>query len=114
MLVSCWKSITKKKMSRKIAGIDFITLLVPFPERWFIMKETQNKVINLVSQVLQCEPESLAKDSRLGRHENWDSMAQLTILLMLEETYGIIVDENNIDQLLSIDDICNYIDNMGL
>lgn len=75
------------------------------------MTETQKEVINLVARVLQCEPESLSKDSRLGRQENWDSLAQVTIMLMLEETYGISIDENNIDQLLCVGDICDYIDN---
>lgn len=78
------------------------------------MTETQKKVINLVSQTLQCKPESLSEDSRLGCHENWDSMAQIMILSMLEEAYGILVDENNIDRLLSIGDICNYIDSMDI
>lgn len=78
------------------------------------MTETQKKVINLVSQVLRCEPESLSEDSRLGRHENWDSMAQIMIMSVLEEAYGIVVDENNIDRLLSISDICNYIDSMDI
>jgi len=78
------------------------------------MTETQMHVINLVSQVLQCEPKSLSKDSRLGRHENWDSLAQMTILAMLEDTFGILVDEYNIDRLLCIEDICIYIDNMDV
>lgn len=76
------------------------------------MTGTQKEVINIVSQILQCEPESLSKDSRLGRHENWDSLAQVKIMLMLEETYGISVDENNIDRLLCVGDICDYIDNL--
>ena len=54
------------------------------------MTGTQKEVINIVSQVLQCEPESLSKDSRLGRHENWDSLAQVTIMLMLEEEYMLL------------------------
>ena len=78
------------------------------------MSDTKQIVIKIVADILHCDVNSLSENSRLGRHENWDSLAQMSILLELEERYSITVDENNIDQLLSISDICKYIDSLGI
>ena len=78
------------------------------------MSETEKIVTELVAQVLGCETGSLSADSRIGRHENWDSLHQLMILTALEETFGITVDDENIDQLLSIGNICRYLESDGV
>ena len=78
------------------------------------MSEMEKIVTALVARVLGCDAGSLSADSRIGRHENWDSLRQLMILSVLEETFGIIVDDENIDKLLSIGDICLYLESDGV
>ena len=75
------------------------------------MSEVEKSV---TAQVLECDTGSLSADSRIGRHENWDSLRHLEILTALEETYRITVDDENIDKLLSIGDICRYLESDGI
>ena len=78
------------------------------------MSEIEKGVVEVVAQVLGCDVESLSANSRIGRHENWDSLHHLEILTALEEKYGFTVNEENIDKLLSIGDICRYLESDGV
>lgn len=76
------------------------------------MRNIQSKVIKLVAEALGCTEDSLNMDSRLGHHEKWDSLGQVSIVATIESEYSIEIDENNIDQLFSISDICHFVNNL--
>jgi acyl carrier protein len=50
----------------------------------------------LVAAALGCDPESLNATSALARHPKWDSFGHLRIMLQLEASYGIEVNDANI------------------
>ena len=76
------------------------------------MDNITQEVIKLVACALECDENSLDINSRLGRHEKWDSMGQISIVSAIETTFNIEIDDSNIDQLLSIHDICIFVGNL--
>lgn len=50
----------------------------------------------LISEALGCASSSLAADSRLGNHPNWDSVGHLSVMLALERHYGIAIADETI------------------
>ena len=76
------------------------------------MQISVSEIIKLVANALSCEENTLSIDSRIGKHENWDSLGQLAIMTLLEEKYHFVINENNIDKLLSIRGIYEFIANM--
>ena len=76
------------------------------------MQISVSEIIKLVAQALNCEENTLSIDSRIGKHENWDSLGQLAIMTLLEDKYHFTINEDNIDKLLGISDIYEFIINM--
>lgn len=50
----------------------------------------------LVATILECSPESIGGDAALGVHPRWDSFAQLSIMLTLEDKFGIPITDETI------------------
>ena len=50
----------------------------------------------LLAEILHCSPNSITAQSALGVDPRWDSMAQLNIMLALEERYGIEITDESI------------------
>lgn len=69
----------------------------------------REKVIALISEVLECDPQTLYDDSGLSKHEKWDSLGQVSIALRLEQEFNITVDESNIFKITTVADIIKYL-----
>jgi len=55
-------------------------------------------IIRILSETLQIEPSQLDENTALlGNIAEFDSMAVVTVLTCLEDTLGIIVDDDEID-----------------
>jgi len=50
----------------------------------------------LVAAALECDPESLTATSAIARHPKWDSFGHLRIMIQLEESYGVEINDTNI------------------
>ncbi len=52
--------------------------------------------VALIAEALGCAESSLAEDSRLGNHPNWDSVGHLSVMLALEQHYGVEITDETI------------------
>ena len=50
----------------------------------------------LVARALECDRASLDDKAGLGKHPRWDSFGHLNIMMALEESYGIPIDDTTI------------------
>ena len=53
---------------------------------------------DLVAEALDCDPASLCESSGLGRHPLWDSVGHLSVMMPLEQHYGIEITDQTISQ----------------
>lgn len=70
----------------------------------------KEKIIEIVSTSLNCDPDTLTDSSGLSIHENWDSLGHISIIVKLEKAFGITVDESNIFQLTTIEGIIRFLE----
>lgn len=59
-------------------------------------------VLAVIASVLQVDPESLAEDDGVETMPAWDSLKTLLIVSMLEISYGITLDNDDIEQLTTV------------
>ena len=50
----------------------------------------------LIAAALDCDPASLTATSALARHPKWDSFGHLRIMIQLEESYGVEINDETI------------------
>ncbi len=62
-----------------------------------------------IAELLDIEKEKITEDSDLITDLKADSMDIATLLLEVEEKYGIEIDEEDLDSLKSVRDIVKYI-----
>jgi len=51
---------------------------------------------DLVADALGCSIDSLSDVSALNTHPMWDSLGHLSVMMALEEHYGVCIDDNGI------------------
>lgn len=64
-----------------------------------------NELKALLSKVLQISAESISEQAEIYRTRNWDSLAQLQIVLELEKVTSRSIPDEEIDRLTSFNSI---------
>lgn len=67
------------------------------------------RIQKLVAGALQVNVDQVAPDLAFGGIRQWDSMGHMSIMMLLEEKYGVEIDAETIAALTSIPAICAYI-----
>ena len=63
-----------------------------------------------IAEIMNLDEEMILPESRLVDDLKADSMDVATLLLELEENYGIEIDEEDLSNLKSVNDIMGYIE----
>ena len=72
-------------------------------------KELINRVKSILCEVLNLD--SIDDNATTTMYAEWDSMAYLSIISLLEDEFGICISEDNIDNFDSISNIIKAIQN---
>lgn len=73
------------------------------------MQQEKTKIIDIIKNVLNRD--DISESSNQDIHEEWDSMSYLSIVMEIESEFGISVNENNINNFDSVENIYNEIVN---
>ena len=57
------------------------------------------------------ERDSIKPDDEFKNYEEWDSLAYLSMIAMIDENYDIVITGEEFEKLNKIQDIYNYINN---
>ncbi len=68
------------------------------------------EIKNQIAELLNVEPEKVTAESNLITDLKADSMDIATLLLEVEEKYGIEISEDDMDSLQTVGDIVQYIE----
>lgn len=73
----------------------------------------EQKFIELFAETLELESsESVSKETVFRELEQWDSLAFLSVIAMIDEEYDVVIDGNDFQKLLTIGDVINKIEEM--
>ena len=71
------------------------------------------QVQSLFAEAMQVPPDLITPDLAFGDLPQWDSLGHMEVMLRLEERFGIAVDTDTIAELVSIPQICAYLEANG-
>jgi acyl carrier protein len=67
----------------------------------------------LLGEVLQVPPDLITPGLTFGDLPQWDSLGHMDIMLRLEEQFNVEINADTIAQLISIPEICRYLQERG-
>jgi acyl carrier protein len=74
------------------------------------MKE---KFINLFAETLELDsPAGLTTETVFRGLDEWDSLAFLSLIAMIDEEYDVVIEGNDFQKLITIGDVINKIEEM--
>ena len=67
------------------------------------------KFIELFKETLEIEEDTLQLDTKFRELEQWDSLAFLSVIAMIDEEYDVIIEGNEFKKLITIGDVIDEI-----
>ena len=69
----------------------------------------QDKFIALLKEVFEMEDQEINFEDNFREYDNWDSLTHLSLIAMLDDAYGIQIEEGELKKLTTVQDIFNKI-----
>jgi len=73
-------------------------------------KDLNQQVQAVLIEALKVKPELVTPELSFGDIPQWDSMGHMEVMMLLEENFGVEINPDTIANLVSIPEICKYID----
>ncbi len=73
--------------------------------------DTQEHVIQIVAETLNLSTSEINESSAMENLELWDSMAQVNLMMSIEQTFDLELDPEDFMKLNSVSNIVEYVDN---
>jgi len=74
------------------------------------MKE---KFINSLKETLEIQNREILLSDKFREYKEWDSLAQLSLIAMLDDEYGVAIENEKFVKLLTVEDLMNEILNQS-
>jgi acyl carrier protein len=71
------------------------------------------RIQSLLAEAIQVPGELVTADLSFGDLPQWDSLGHMEVMLRLEEEFGVAIDADTIAQLISIPEICRFLEDKG-
>jgi acyl carrier protein len=68
-----------------------------------------SEIQQLVANVVDRDPEEIGLNANLADELEIDSVMRLEILVVLERTYGIKIDQDDLARIVSLKDVCDML-----
>jgi len=70
-----------------------------------------DEFLNLVADILNREENSISFQDDFREYNEWDSLAALSFLAMINEEYDVIISRRDFDDMITLEQIYQYIEN---
>ena len=74
---------------------------------------TQHEAVEWIAQVFEARPEQLSPDTRRDDVAAWDSLGVLTLMASLDSDHGIVLTDDEVQQIKKIGDILDVMRRNG-
>ncbi len=71
------------------------------------------RIQSLLAEAIQVPGEMVTPELSFGDLPQWDSLGHMEVILRLEEEFGVAIDADTIAQLISIPEICRFLEDKG-
>lgn len=69
----------------------------------------KQKFIEQLKETLEIEERNISEADNFRDYDEWDSLALLSVIAMIDEEYDVIIESNEFQKLQTVGDIYNYI-----
>lgn len=69
----------------------------------------EQKFLDLFKETLEIEDREISLRDSFRNFDEWDSLALLSVIAMIDEEYNIIIESKEFQKLNTIGDVFNYI-----
>lgn len=67
------------------------------------------KFLEMISEVFEIEDRTIKISDEFRHYDEWDSLALLSLIAMLDDEYGVEIEEKVLQKLLTLEDLLNEI-----
>ena len=72
-----------------------------------------DRVQHLLAEAIQVPPDLVTPDLAFGDLPQWDSLGHMEVMMRLEDQFGVEISADTIAELISIPEICKYLQEQG-
>jgi len=69
----------------------------------------EDKFIALFKEILDMEDQELKLEDTFRDYDNWDSLANLSVIAMLDDGFGVHIENSEFKKLLTVNDLITAI-----
>ena len=71
--------------------------------------EIEHQLLAVIADITGIPPSLLSRDSSVEKHDEWDSISQVTLMLEIERRFGIAIRPEQAVDLMSVHAIIDFI-----
>jgi len=71
----------------------------------------ETKFIKVIKDALEMEGKNLAMDDKFKEYEEWDSLAQLTLIAELDENFDVTIQTSDFKNITTLQELFDHIQN---
>jgi acyl carrier protein len=71
----------------------------------------ETKFIKVIKDALEMEDKNLAMDDKFKEYEEWDSLAQLTLIAELDENFDVTIQTSDFKNINTLQELFDHIQN---
>lgn len=72
----------------------------------------ESKFLNLVSEALEIDGRIISLTDKFKEFDEWDSLAQLTLIAELDEQFGVVIKMNDFKNINTLQEMFDWIKNL--
>jgi len=72
---------------------------------------SNDDLVALMAEVLECSKEELNENTEFRKHGSWDSLAHLSTVAMVDETFGVVLRGSDFKEIKTIAELGDYVRN---
>ncbi len=69
----------------------------------------KDKFINMIEEILDME-ESLDMNAKFREFEEWDSLAYLSVIAGIDETFGLVIPRDKFREMSTFNEVLDYVE----
>lgn len=69
----------------------------------------KQKFIDQFKETLEIEDRTISESDNFRDFDEWDSLTLLSVIAMIDEEFGVIIESNDFKKLITVGDIYNFI-----
>lgn len=71
----------------------------------------EDKFIELFKEILEMEDATLNLDDNFRDYDNWDSLANLSVIAMLDEEFGVLIENKDFKNINTVGELISEVKN---